>query len=76
MTTYAKKLDDGRNDFRLTIWPDHCLIGSKGYAIYHVIQGALQEWNKKHPEKSIKYVTKGMNCLTEMYSAIAAEVKI
>ena len=38
-----------------------------------VLNAALQEWaaNKK---KNIHYVSKGMNCLTEMYSAIAADV--
>lgn len=75
---YSKKLAKGVNNFKLTIWPDHCLIGTEGHAINELIQKALSEWSR-HPRnlnKTIKYITKGMNCLTEMYSAIEAEVPI
>ena len=66
---YSKKLEKGANQFKLCIWPDHCLIGTLGHTIEPNIQAALSEWNL-HPNnlsKKIKYITKGMNCLTEMY---------
>ncbi|KAJ1431463.1 hypothetical protein B484DRAFT_448360 [Ochromonadaceae sp. CCMP2298] len=66
--------DDKR--FKLTIWPDHCLIGSGGHAIQDDIQKAVREWDVAHPKKYVKHIHKGMNCLTEMYSAIKAEVPI
>jgi len=62
--------------FQLTIWPDHCLIGSEGHAIQEDIQKAIREWDINHLGKVVKYIYKGMNCLTEMYSAIRAEVPV
>jgi nicotinamidase/pyrazinamidase len=75
---YSKKLTNGVNNFKLTIWPDHCLIGTSGHAIQDDIQKALSQWSRhqKNLNKTIKYICKGMNCLTEMYSAIEAEVPI
>lgn len=75
---YSRKLQEGDNHFRLTIWPNHCLIGTLGHAINPKIQEALAEWSRHpgHIGRTIKYVCKGMNCLTEMYSAIQAEVPI
>ena len=50
-------------------------IGTVGHSVVDNINEALQEWSAEHM-KMIKYVMKGQNCLTEMYSAIAAEVPI
>ncbi len=36
---------------------------------------ALQDWCAAHG-KEVKYVSKGENCLTEMYSVIAADVPL
>jgi nicotinamidase/pyrazinamidase len=64
--------------FMHTIWPDHCLLGSTGHAVTGIIQSAINEWSDKHASKSkeVKFVLKGQNCLTEMYSALAAEVPV
>eukprot|EP01032_Pedospumella_encystans_P030663 gene30663-34608_t len=70
---YTRGLES-QGRFKLTIWPDHCLIGSDGHAIQDDIQSAIRAWDTHHFTKSVKYIHKGMNCLTEMYSAIAAEV--
>jgi len=40
-----------------------------------VINSAIQEW-AKNKMKTITYHNKGMNCLTEMYSALVAEVEM
>ncbi len=39
------------------------------------INDALQEWTR-NKMKIVNFVHKGMNCLTEMYSAIEAEVPV
>ncbi len=39
------------------------------------INRALQEWTRRRM-KIVNFVRKGMNCLTEMYSAIEAEVPV
>jgi nicotinamidase-related amidase len=51
------------------------LIGTEGHAVVSVLNDALQEWSA-NKMKMIHYIHKGMNCLTEMYSAIKAEVPV
>src|SRR5690606_4039697 len=57
----------------LTIWPEHCLIGSWGHNVHPDVAAALQDWEKTYA-KAVKYVWKGTNPLTEHYSAITAEL--
>eukprot|EP01038_Epipyxis_sp_PR26KG_P012216 gene12216-16366_t len=74
---YTKDLEESANHFKLTIWPDHCLIGSTNHAVQDDIQLALRDWTVSNQKlKTVKHIHKGMNCLTEMYSAIKAEVQI
>ncbi len=68
--TSLEKLDR----FKHTIWPTHCIIGSKGHSVVPVLQQALQDWEEVSG-KSVFYVMKGMNIRTEMYSVMAAEVE-
>ena len=43
--------------------------------MHPAINGALQEWAGQRLD-AINYIHKGMNCLTEMYSAVLADVPI
>ena len=71
---YLKELQaKGRLDH--CVWPDHCLDGSEGHTVVPTINDALQAWAKKE-RKNVYYVHKGQNCLSEMYSAIRAEVPV
>jgi nicotinamidase-related amidase len=72
---YTKALEE-KGRFTLTIWPAHCLVGTKGHDIVSNIQGALDEWSARHEGRSVTRVNKGQNNLTEMYSAIEAEVPV
>ena len=71
---YTKELE-ARGKVKLTIWPEHCLIGSPGHSVVPVINDALQEWATGNLN-TVTYIMKGTNCLTEMYSALSAEVEI
>ena len=71
---YTKTLEQ-KGRFVVCIWPEHCLIGTEGHAVVSVLNSALQEWARQRMT-TVEYVHKGMNCLTEMYSAIAAEVPL
>lgn len=57
----------------LTIWPEHCLLGSSGHCVVGNIDAALQRW-AHHSHRTITYVLKGQNPRVEMYSALQAEV--
>ena len=71
---YCTRLEE-RGRFQLCIWPEHCLIGSPGHAIVNDIRAALNEWSDQ-TGRSVEWVMKGQHPLTEMYSAIAADVPV
>lgn len=71
---YTKQLED-KGRFLLTIWPDHCLHGTEGQQVVPRLAQALSAWAQARG-REVQYVRKGMNDLTEMYSALAAEVRI
>ena len=56
--SYTKMLEfQGR--FKLTIWPEHCIIGSNGHSVVTSINNALQKWALKSG-RPVQYVLKGM----------------
>ena len=70
---YTKSLER-KGKFKLTIWPEHCIIGSRGHCIVPVIDDALQKW-AAYSKRPVNYIMKGQNCRTEMFSALVAEVE-
>ncbi len=71
---YTRALEDTQK-YRLTIWPTHCLIGSRGALVYAPLFQALQGWERS-TGRSVCYRLKGENQFTEHYSAIHAEVPV
>jgi nicotinamidase/pyrazinamidase len=71
---YARRLET-KGRFKICIWPEHCLIGSPGHAIVDNLQQALSDWSDK-TGASVDWVLKGQHLLTEMYSALAADVPV
>mmetsp|Transcript_20476 Transcript_20476/g.46483 ORF Transcript_20476/g.46483 Transcript_20476/m.46483 type:complete len:286 (-) Transcript_20476:151-1008(-) len=72
---YTRRLESSEQNFKLCIWPEHCILGSPGHNVVPSILNALDKWSDK-TGKSVKYVYKGQNLLTEAYSAMCAEVPI
>jgi nicotinamidase/pyrazinamidase len=64
-----------KGNYDLCIWPHHCIQGTPGHAVVKEISDQLFQWSKK-TGKTVDYRQKGQNNLTEMYSAIKAEVPI
>mmetsp|Transcript_29746 Transcript_29746/g.32920 ORF Transcript_29746/g.32920 Transcript_29746/m.32920 type:complete len:308 (-) Transcript_29746:19-942(-) len=71
---YTKSLES-KGRFVHTIWPEHCIIESDGHTLVDKVREALEEWTES-TKNEVEYVRKGQNLLTEMFSAIAAEVPI
>mmetsp|Transcript_10619 Transcript_10619/g.12775 ORF Transcript_10619/g.12775 Transcript_10619/m.12775 type:complete len:489 (+) Transcript_10619:252-1718(+) len=71
---YVKALEE-QGRFELTIWPPHCLLGTKGHCVEDGILDALDAWEEASG-KSVHYILKGTNSKTEHYSAIKAEVVV
>jgi nicotinamidase-related amidase len=61
--------------FQICVWPEHCLIGSEGHGMVDAVRNALDEWTEK-TGRTVEYVFKGQNLLTEMYSALEAEIPV
>ncbi|KAH7461242.1 hypothetical protein KRP22_014589 [Phytophthora ramorum] len=71
---YTESLE-ASGKFSLTIWPEHCLIGSGGHNIVPNVLASALEWTKRSL-KPIQYVMKGTNPFTEHYSALKAEYEL
>ncbi|KAF4045885.1 hypothetical protein GN244_ATG01717 [Phytophthora infestans] len=71
---YTQSLE-ASGKFSLTIWPEHCIIGSPGHNIVPDVLESALEWTKASL-KPIQYVMKGSNPLTEHYSALKAEYEL
>lgn len=71
---YARRLE-AKGRFQICIWPEHCLIGSDGHGVVTNVRAAIDEWSTA-TGRSVEWVWKGENLLTEMYSALAADVPV
>lgn len=52
------QLLEKKGKFTLTIWPNHCLIGTTGHSVVSNIGDALQEWTSRKM-KIVNFVHKG-----------------
>ena len=77
---YAHRLESSSNrKFSLTIWPEHCILGTVGHDIVDDVALAISAWKEEEvvgTSRTVEYIQKGMNPYTEMYSAICAEVPV
>lgn len=69
---YLKQLEASKR-YGHTIWPPHCLIGTRGAMVVEPLFEALNYWCMKFGS-TIDFVTKGSNPRCEHFSAVQAEV--
>jgi len=74
MLEYAKALE-GKGQYPLMVWPEHCLIGTSGHAVQSDLMAALQKW-ERNEFANIDFVVKGTNPFTEHYGGLMAEVPL
>lgn len=58
---------------QLYVWPPHCLVGSWGHTIHQELNQALQQWECQRL-RVMQLLFKGLNPLTEHFSAFEADV--
>lgn len=63
-----------KGEFPHTIWPEHCIVGSKGAAIHDDVIEAVSDWARSG--NYFEVVTKGLNPLTEHFGALRANIPI
>jgi uncharacterized membrane protein YgcG len=59
---------------QLTIWPEHCIIGTVGHAVVPVLQNALQRWAAQSA-RPVAYLLHSQHALGENYSAVRVVVE-
>lgn len=72
---YLDALESSPHQYRLMVWPAHCITGSWGHNIHQDVAQALAEWEQQSL-RVVDKVLKGHNPLTEQYSAVKAEVPL
>lgn len=55
------------------IWPEHCLIGSRGAALHDTLLDALKEWSHQR-NLDYKAISKGLYPLSEHFGIFRAQV--
>lgn len=69
---YVRDLEtDGQFDH--LIWPEHCLIGSRGAALHDTLLDALKDWSRRR-DRDYVAVPKGLYPLTEHFGIFQAQV--
>lgn len=71
---YLRTLEK-EGEFKHFIWPEHCLIGSKGAALDDTIMHAVLAWTHRTGH-DYRTVSKGTNPLTEHFGVFKAQVPV
>jgi nicotinamidase/pyrazinamidase len=61
--------------YRLVVWPVHCVLGTWGHNIHGAVAEELARWEQQS-QRNVTRVLKGLNPMTEQYSAVRAEVPV
>lgn len=69
---YLEKLEQ-QGEFSHTVWPEHCLVGTEGCAVYPPVMQAILNWSAATGHSYLP-VIKGMAEDTEHYGVFQAQV--
>lgn len=69
---YLANLEAG-GKYTLMVWTVHCVLGTWGHNIHADVARALAAWEVQS-QREVAKVLKGLNPMTEQYSAVCAEV--
>jgi nicotinamidase-related amidase len=61
--------------YRLVVWPVHCVLGTWGHNIHEHVASEIAAWEQRS-QRPADRVLKGLNPMSEQYSAIQAEVPV
>src|SRR5689334_11217646 len=59
---------EARGRYRLMIWPVRCVLGTWGHNIHGPLAKEIAAWEERNQRSALK-VLKGLNPMTEQYSA-------
>jgi nicotinamidase-related amidase len=71
---YLEQLENGGR-YRLMVWPVHCVVGTWGHNLHADVAAQVAEWERRRQRPCVR-ILKGLNPMTEQYSAVQAEVPV
>ncbi|WP_373513999.1 nicotinamidase [Persicitalea sp.] len=77
-TDYVKKYLrqlEAQGEFQHFIWPEHCLVGTRGASLAEPLARALRDWSQ-HAQKNYAAVTKGLHPLAEHFGVFQAQIPV
>jgi nicotinamidase-related amidase len=72
---YLDALEASPRKYILMVWPAHCVVGTWGHNVHGELAAALGRWEAARL-RTVEKVLKGLNPMTEQYSAVHAEVPV
>jgi len=69
--SYLKILET-QNEFSHFIWPEHCIVGTKGACLEEKIATSIDLWSRK-TKRNYLTIVKGLNPLTEHFGVFEAQ---
>ncbi len=72
---YLDALEASPKKYILMVWPAHCVVGTWGHNVHDDLAAALGRWEAARL-RTVEKVLKGLNPMTEQYSAVRAEVPV
>lgn len=72
---YLDALEASPKKYILMVWPTHCVVGTWGHNVHGELAAALGRWEAARL-RTVEKVLKGLNPMTEQYSAVRAEVPV
>ncbi|MBU1822737.1 MAG: isochorismatase family protein [Bacteroidetes bacterium] len=73
-TGYVRALEE-QGEFQHFIWPEHCLVGTRGAALVDVLADAVREWTH-HTQRNYVAVVKGEHPLAEHFGVFRAQIPV
>jgi nicotinamidase/pyrazinamidase len=73
-TGYVQALEE-QGEFQHFIWPEHCLVGTRGAALVDVLAEAIREWTH-HTQRNYVTVVKGEHPLAEHFGVFRAQIPV
>lgn len=74
VTNYVRSLEE-QGEFQHFIWPEHCLIGTRGAALVDNLAAAIREW-AHHTQRNYVAVAKGEHPLAEHFGVFRAQIPV
>ncbi len=71
---YIRQLE-AQGEFQHYIWPEHCLVGTRGAALAEPLAVALRGWSQR-VQKNYAAVMKGLHPLAEHFGVFQAQIPV